>query len=131
MDYEFYRFAVFGCGYVSCVSDGSWLAFSSESSLTGYDNRDAKSGLPDSEVYLYNAVSGKLVCASCNPSNARPVGSAEVPLSTQIGGSRSLFDSGRLFFNSAGGLVPQDSNGNWDVYEYEPVGWVVFVFYGL
>jgi hypothetical protein len=36
--------------------------------------------------------------------------------------SRYLSDSGRVFFNSAGALVPQDSNGLEDVYEYEPVG---------
>ncbi len=36
--------------------------------------------------------------------------------------SRYLSDSGRLFFNSSDALVPQDSNGNEDVYEYEPVG---------
>jgi hypothetical protein len=48
----------------------------SERSLTGYDNRDEKSGVPDEEVYLYsyNAGSPSLVCASCNPSGARPVG---------------------------------------------------------
>jgi hypothetical protein len=28
----------------------------------------------DEEVYLYDAVSGRLVCASCDPSGARPVG---------------------------------------------------------
>jgi hypothetical protein len=35
---------------------------------------------------------------------------------------RNLSDSGRLFFNSADGLVPQDTNGKEDVYEYEPDG---------
>jgi hypothetical protein len=35
---------------------------------------------------------------------------------------RSLSDSGRLFFNSVDGLVPQDSNGTEDVYEFEPPG---------
>jgi hypothetical protein len=35
---------------------------------------------------------------------------------------RYLSDSGRLFFNSGDALVPQDSNGTWDVYEYEPPG---------
>jgi hypothetical protein len=33
---------------------------------------------------------------------------------------RYLSNSGRLFFNSLGSLVPQDVNENWDVYEYEP-----------
>ena len=36
--------------------------------------------------------------------------------------SRYLSDSGRLFFNSGDALVPQDVNGTWDVYEYEPEG---------
>ena len=34
--------------------------------------------------------------------------------------SRYLSDSGRLFFNSADALVPSDSNGTEDVYQYEP-----------
>ena len=36
--------------------------------------------------------------------------------------SRHLSDGGRVFFNSSDGLVPQDVNGTWDVYEYEPEG---------
>ncbi|MCL2770091.1 MAG: hypothetical protein FWD42_08300, partial [Solirubrobacterales bacterium] len=36
--------------------------------------------------------------------------------------SRYLSDSGRLFFNSSDALVPQDIDGNEDVYEYEPPG---------
>jgi hypothetical protein len=127
-----------GVGGESVVSpDGRWLAFSSVGSLTGYDNRDVKTGTPDSEVYLYDAETGKLVCASCNPSGARPAGPSVVPSSphgvegaVQLGnfvwqqepGSRSLFDTGRLFFDSGDALVPQDTNGNTDVYEYEPAG---------
>jgi hypothetical protein len=36
--------------------------------------------------------------------------------------SRYLSNGGRLFFNSHEGLVPQDVNGQEDVYEYEPSG---------
>jgi WD40-like Beta Propeller Repeat len=54
--------------------DGRWLAFMSNRSLTGYDTRDALSGKPDEEVYLYDAGTGKLTCASCNPTGARSVG---------------------------------------------------------
>jgi DNA-binding beta-propeller fold protein YncE len=43
-------------------------------------------------------------------------------LSETVYQSRYLSDSGRLFFNSPDALVPQDVNGTWDVYEYEPVG---------
>ena len=134
--------------------DGSWFAFMSNRSLTGYDNRDAVSGIPDEEVYLYDATSGRLVCASCDPTGARPFGveyahlmegdgealvggdrvwpetrwiAANVPgwtmyrLGKSLHQSRYLSDSGRLFFNSSDALVPQDTNGNEDVYEYEPV----------
>jgi hypothetical protein len=36
--------------------------------------------------------------------------------------ARYLSDQGRLFFNSPDALVPQDTNGKEDVYEYEPEG---------
>jgi hypothetical protein len=53
---------------------GRYLAFMSRRSLTGYDNRDANSGEPDEEVYLYDAETNRMLCASCNPTGARPVG---------------------------------------------------------
>ena len=58
--------------------DGRWLAFSSERGLTGYDARDAVTGQPDEEVYLYRAQAGTqpagLACVSCDPTGARPAG---------------------------------------------------------
>jgi len=115
--------------------DGRWLAFSTPTPLTGYDNRDAKTGQPDREVYLYDAEAGRLACASCDPSGARPIGSSMVPhtqflnphFQFNLGAnlelhSRALFDTGRLFFESGDALVPQDANGNTDVYEFEPAG---------
>jgi DNA-binding beta-propeller fold protein YncE len=120
--------------------DGRWLALMSERSLTGYDNHDALNGRLDQEVFLYHAAAngrqGQLVCASCNPSGARPVGgnigeneswaAASVPAWTgfETGAplyqSRYLSDGGRLFFNSADALVASDTDGTADVYEYEP-----------
>jgi DNA-binding beta-propeller fold protein YncE len=108
--------------------DGGWLTFMSDRSLTGYDTRDARSGKPDVEVYLYDDASGSLVCASCDPTGARPSGSSSVPVLTHVSEglalyqSRYLSDNGRLFFDSNDALVPQDINGMGDVYEYEPVG---------
>ena len=120
--------------------DGRWLAFMSSRSLTGYDNRDAVSGEPDAEVYLYDADTGRLVCASCDPTGARPVGvkldlgeplwvAANVPTWEHFYAfygtryqPRYLSNSGRLFFESDDALVPQDVNGVGDVYEYEPEG---------
>jgi DNA-binding beta-propeller fold protein YncE len=132
--------------------NGRYLAFMSERSLTDYENRDFVSGVPDEEVYLYDADSGRLVCASCNPTGARPSGilvgekfnerlvdatrglwenrwlASNIPgwttkdLSSAVYQSRYLSNSGRLFFNSADALVPADVNGREDVYEYEPAG---------
>ena len=125
-------------GWSRVSPDGRWLAFMSTRSLTGHDNRDAVSGHPDAEVYLYDA-NGRLVCASCDPTGARPVGvdvepralwvAANVPGWTHFDvfgetryQSRYLSDSGRLFFESNDALVPQDVNGAQDVYQYEPPG---------
>lgn len=59
--------------------NGEWLAFMSNRSLTGYDNIDANESTgahADEEVYLYHytASPGDLVCASCDPSGAQPIG---------------------------------------------------------
>jgi hypothetical protein len=58
--------------------NGRYLAFMSAQSLTGYDNEDLSSRHPgerlDEEVFLYDADTGRLLCASCNPSGARPTG---------------------------------------------------------
>jgi hypothetical protein len=101
--------------------DGAWLAFQSYRELTGYDNHDANSGEPDDEIYLYDAVTKQLECASCNPSGARPVGSSSL---TQARGmneyrARDLSGDGVLFFDSADALVPHASDGLKNVYEYE------------
>jgi hypothetical protein len=58
--------------------NGEYLAFMSDRHLLGYDNDDANSGFADEEVYLYHFAQGSLVCASCNPSGAQPVGVEDV-----------------------------------------------------
>jgi DNA-binding beta-propeller fold protein YncE len=58
--------------------NGRYLAFMSEASLTGYDNEDVTSRSAgeriDEEVFLYDAATNHLVCASCDPTGARPAG---------------------------------------------------------
>jgi hypothetical protein len=62
----------------SRVSPGSgeYLAFMSQESLTGYENKDATAsgGPADEEVFLYNAKRNSLVCVSCNRSGKQPTG---------------------------------------------------------
>jgi hypothetical protein len=103
---------------------GRFLAFTSVAPLTGFDNRDAVSNEPDSEVFLYDAASGQLRCVSCNPSGTAPVGPSRItPLKT-TGTPFNLphnlsSDGHRVFFDSSDALVPRDANGEQDVYEYE------------
>src|SRR6185369_10893799 len=51
---------------------GRYLAFMSQRSLTGYDNRDETSGEPAQEVFRYDAFTDRLGCVSCNPAGTRP-----------------------------------------------------------
>jgi hypothetical protein len=58
--------------------NGRYVAFLSAASLTGYDNVMVEgecsiaAGSTCSEVFEYDSVTGRVVCASCNPSGARP-----------------------------------------------------------
>ena len=118
------------------TADGEQLAFVATAPLTDYDNADVGSGEADREVYLYDAGTGKLICASCNPSGSRPrganLGSKEKPLWTaawipgyqhQLYGRRLITaNGGRLFFNSVDALGLRDVNGAQDVYQWEAPG---------
>ncbi len=115
---------------------GGWLAFSSKARLTGFDNtgpcivpsgtENYKPG-PCAEIFLYQASTGELRCASCTPSGAAPAGDSVL---RQLAGGNAalpqphyLTDSGRLFFDSSDSLSPADTNGRVeDVYEFEPGG---------
>ncbi len=90
--------------------NGRWLAFMSDRPLTGYDNRDAASGERDEEVFLYdaNADGGKggLICASCDPTGARPHGK----LFKEEGIKKLLVDGQRLW---GGGNGVGDGEERW------------------
>jgi hypothetical protein len=113
--------------------DGKWLAFESKKSLTGYD--DAVLRGESAELFLYGAGSGagsgSLVCASCNPSGEPPA--SEAGGVTRRGRTYREFhgvfttrhvltDAGQVFFETPEALVPSDTNGELDVYEYEGGG---------
>jgi hypothetical protein len=118
------------------TADGRNIVFESTHSLTSYDN-NVTGGVKHAaiEAFAYNADSGRLSCVSCNPSGVAP--NANINFETGEGllpGSalrntvatymlRWLSDDGsRVFFDSAQSLVPQDRNGQVDVYEWEREG---------
>jgi hypothetical protein len=131
------------------TADGLNVVFMSNGRLNEYDNTPVSpndcghnilgteppqfvSG-PCEEVYVYNAAGGgHLSCASCNPDGAQPFGPSNIPGGTQFEGLRATYQSrvlsddaeghARVFFNSRDALVPQDDNGQQDVYEWEEDG---------
>ena len=106
--------------------NGLFLAFTTSLSLptvnfpSGYDNMDVGTGNLDNEIYLYDAATNELSCASCDPSGEPPAaGGAELQETSGNGAPHPLSDSGRLFFDTAEALLPRDTNSKMDVYEYE------------
>jgi hypothetical protein len=113
---------------VRLVAAGTVLAFLSAAPIGEADNLDANTGLPDTEVYLYDASADSLLCASCNPTGERPAGSASIP-GVLVNGTTTAYrpralsaDGRRLFFESDDALVASDTDGATDVYEWEAPG---------
>jgi hypothetical protein len=97
--------------------DGRYFAFNSARGLT----RPADAG----QIFLFDAVSGSLTCASCPPGGDEPPGGSRIPapiMTTEVNAPaylpRGLTDHGQLFFTSIQALLPSDADGVADVYEY-------------
>lgn len=109
---------------------GHQLVFESLQSptLTGYDNTFPSSSgrpRPEVEVMVYDADNGQIACASCNSSGAvSSNGGTRLPAGLQTTYQpRWLSDDGnRVFFETSQALIPQDTNGQEDVYEWERGG---------
>jgi hypothetical protein len=110
--------------------DGHAVLFMSSQSLTGYPNEGLE------ELYVYEAETARLFCASCDPRGTPPATPGErgnaafLPLPFSTGGqSMDTYqprwiseDGSRVFFDSEEPLVPQDTNRLQDVYEWERDG---------
>jgi hypothetical protein len=96
-------------------------SFRGRGGFGGYDQAGHR------ELYLYSADSGRLVCASCNPSGRAATtdaltdvreGAANSGKTAKL--SHALSDDGQhVFFSTAEALVPQDTNGVADAYVYD------------
>ncbi len=118
-------------------AEGNVLLFSSTQPLTGYHNTPpdgacGQGSAPCAEFYRYDATSGQLDCVSCNPTGVPPNGNARLhsinpnqPMPnlkmTMLPRNLSA-DGSRVFFESPDPLVPSDTNGVLDVYEWEATG---------
>jgi len=105
--------------------------FAGRGGFTGYDQNGVCPYDPTSfgcrELYVYSADTGRLACASCNPTGRTATSVALTDLTEGSGSawitahlSRALSDDGsRVFFSTAEALVPGDTNRTWDAYEYD------------
>jgi hypothetical protein len=119
-------------GAARVSADGTRLVFVSSASLTGYNNADQITGFPDSEVFLYNAVTKALRCVSCRTNGTRPRGPSSIPGAYRNGkleGATASYkprvlsaDGNRVFFDSTDALVAPDTNNDRDVYEWVSFG---------
>jgi hypothetical protein len=86
----------------------------------------------DGQLERYDAVNGRLSCVSCDPSGASPSGRPTLQSINPgfLEGSKTMpfllrnlsSDGSRVFFESTDALLPRDTNGVQDVYEWEQQG---------
>ena len=99
--------------------DGTRLLFRSAARVTSYDNHGFF------QLYLYDTTDNQLVCVSCNPRTDTSTGDASLKRNTNGNGIspwrlRNLTTNGHtVFFDSAEQLLPQDTNNNIDVYQWD------------
>jgi hypothetical protein len=87
--------------------NGRYAIFSSVAPTPGVDNNFQY------EVFRYDTQNHSLVCASCNPTNARAAGPSTLPAR-----GLGITNDGKVFFDSAEALAPRDLDGRVDAYEY-------------
>ena len=75
--------------------------------------------------YRYDAADGSIVCVMCNPNGSGPIAGASFTRSAPKQGNpasgpvRGMSENGEyVFFDTEESLVPQDTNGALDVYEW-------------
>jgi hypothetical protein len=76
------------------------------------------------QLYDYDYATSSVRCVSCDPTGPEPnapVDFAPTRVVTPLDDyrSRSVLDDGRIFFDTTEPLVPQDTNGEHDVYEWQ------------
>jgi hypothetical protein len=107
-------------GLTARVAANGDMAFQSIAPLTGYDNVDPSTGAPTSQIYRYAPSSGDLSCLSCRADGSPPSGNSTItaPFNTTNIQRNISANGSRVFFSSTDAIVPGDTNGKSDVYEW-------------
>lgn len=114
------------------VNSGTWEVEAGEGKIANGEDFPGYENAGFSEVYLYDAATGTHVCVSCRPDGSPAEGGSFLDAGTFVPHAnphdagvsiRNLTEDGRrVVFASEDQLVPQDINGNLDVYEWERNG---------
>jgi hypothetical protein len=108
--------------YYNASPNGRYLAFGISTPLTSYDNQSAACFGRCEESYVYDASTGVMSCMSCDSGGEPPHGASTIGAAfAQYTGehlARTVLDDGSVFFESPEALVPQDDNGQIDVYRW-------------
>jgi hypothetical protein len=121
---------------VRMAQDGSSFVFESNSPIPEAQGTDGEASANNTDgfdqIYRYDAVTAKVVCLSCAPeggvntgpsnlsNNDHPDGPEHRVTRGAVVPSRGLTANGEeVFFDSPQALVPQDTNGVRDAYEWD------------
>jgi hypothetical protein len=107
------RLACVSCNPSGAAAVGERLPVSPPAS-----NLDSKEVSPQDRAEYF---SGTWVAGTLPQATDSALGTFGDGFGRSLYSPRSVLDNGRVFFNAADGLVPVDSNGNWDAYQYEPL----------
>jgi hypothetical protein len=98
--------------------DESTLLFEASSRITAYDSAG------HNEIYAYDSKTGRITCVSCRPDGTAPSGDADLRGGPSVFGEGDLrlassnADGSYYYYATSDPLVPGDTNGHFDVYEY-------------
>jgi hypothetical protein len=128
-------------GAVRETMDSSVLAFTATLTTPGLSNPNGSL-----QVFRYGIPSAQLTCVSCPPAGADPapggastgaatglsnIAGATGPPNRELYGNHVISSDGRrVFFDTTDSLVPRDTNGLRDVYEWEEDGQVYLLSSG-
>jgi hypothetical protein len=112
------KFIGHGVGGGQVSPNGLHFAFVSTQQLTSFPCSEC------SLLYDYDYATGSIRCVSCNPTGAPPSSPVDFAPSRNVTAlddypTRSVLDDGTIFFDTKDSLVPQDTNGQSDVYEWK------------
>jgi hypothetical protein len=113
-------------------ADGRNLLFSAHdgggfATAAGHGDCQNSFGVGCRELYDYSAATDELKCVSCPPAGTTPHTEATTGIQANTGAAPTSWhlsravsaDGSRAFFTTAEALLPQDTNGARDAYEYD------------